>query len=332
MRPRILFYIALGVPFYLFGQAMNPIIRSDGSPRFAMLSTLAGALTNLILDPIFIFLFHWGMMGAAVATVIGQIVTALLAIGYLFRAKTVHLHKKSFLWNSSVIKRFLALGLCSFLAQISLVAAMAAINNMVQKYSALDPIFRQPQYTQIPMAVLGIVMKFFQIVISVSIGLAAGCIPIVGFNIGAAQFDRVKQLLNRLLRAEFLTGLVALIIVELLPHFLISLFGAANESAFYTEFAVKSFRIYLCLLPLACVNKAAFIFLQSMGKAVASTLISMVREIGFGVGLALVMPLRFGLDGILYSMPTADFLTFLISLAVLTHTYRYLRNAGQETD
>ena len=172
-------YITIGIPFYMFGQAMNPIIRSDGSPKFAMLSTLAGAALNLILDPIFIFAFHWGMMGAAVATVIGQVLTAALSVYYLLHMKAVRLKKTSFRLRGRLIRRFLSLGICSFLSQISLVAAMAAINNMVRRYGAADPIFGQNEYAQIPMAVVGIVMKFFQIVISIVVGMAAGCIPIV---------------------------------------------------------------------------------------------------------------------------------------------------------
>lgn len=179
----------------MFGQAMNPIIRSDGSPRFAMISTLAGAVINIILDPLFIFVFRWGMMGAAVATVIGQVVTALLAVWYLFHMKAVKLEKVSFLVSGRLTKKFLPLGICSFLSQISLVAAMAAINNMIRKYGALDPVFGQTEYAQIPMAVVGIVMKFFQIVISISVGMAAGCIPIVGYNIGAGRKDRARALL-----------------------------------------------------------------------------------------------------------------------------------------
>ena len=264
------FYITLGVPFYMFGQAMNPIIRADGSPRFAMVSTLAGAVLNIILDPIFIFGFRWGMMGAAVATVIGQLVTA-----------------------------------------------------------ALDAVFGQEQYAQIPMAVVGIVMKFFQIVISIVVGMAAGCIPVVGFNMGAKKPARVKELFTKLLLAEAAVGVVALVLVELLPRQLIALFGAANESVYYTDFAVKSFRIYLCMIILACVNKACFIFLQAMGKAAESTALSMVREVVFGVGFALLLPRFFGLDGVLYSMPLSDLLTFLIAGYLILKTYRELSTKGE---
>ncbi|MCI2055591.1 MAG: MATE family efflux transporter [Oscillibacter sp.] len=317
-------YIAVGIPFYMFGQAMNPIIRSDGSPRFAMISTLAGAVVNLILDPVMIYGLHWGMMGAAVATVLGQILTAILAVWYLFHLKAVKLGKDSFRLRGSIIGKFLPLGICSFLSQISLVAAMAAINNMIRKYGAMDAVFSQAEFAQIPMAVVGIVMKFFQIVISIVVGMAAGCIPIVGYNIGAGRKDRAKALFIRLLTAEALVGAVALLIVEFLPTQLIGIFGAAGESVYYTTFAKKAFRIYLCMMPLACVNKATFIYLQSLGKALMSTLLSMIREVVFGVGFALVLPVFFGLDGVLYSMPVADVLTFLISAVCIRYACKIL--------
>ena len=201
---------------------------------------------------------------------------------------------------------------------------MAAINNMIRKYGALDEIFGQEQYAQIPMAVVGIVMKFFQIVISIVVGMAAGCIPVVGFNMGAGKKERVRSLFTRLLLSEAIVGAVALFIVEVFPKQLIGIFGAANESTYYTEFALRAFRIYLCMMVLACVNKACFIFLQAMGKAAESTMLSMVREIVFGVGFALLLPLFFGLDGVLYSMPLSDVLTFVIAVILIMKTYREL--------
>ena len=324
------FWITLGVPFYMFGQAMNPVIRADGSPKFAMASTLAGAVINTVLDPIFIFVFRWGMMGAAVATVIGQVATAVLAVWYLCHTKAIRLKREDFSLSGNILRKTLTLGICSFLSQISLVAAMAAINNMIRKYGAADPVFGQERYAQIPMAVVGIVMKFFQIVISIVVGMAAGCIPVVGFNMGAGRKDRVKGLFTRLLVAEALVGAAALVIVERFPGALIRIFGAANESVYYTEFAVKAFRIYLCMVVFACVNKAAFIFLQAMGKAAASTMLSMVREIVFGVGLALLFPVFFGLDGVLYSMPVSDALTAILSAVVIALTYRQLSEGEQK--
>lgn len=318
------YYISLGILFYMFGQALNPIIRADGSPGFAMASTLVGAVINIILDPVFIFVFRWGMMGAAVATVLGQVVTAVLAAWYIVHMKLVKPAKRDFRIDYSVCRRTLILGITSFLSQISLVAAMAAINNMIRKYGAIDPVFGLEQYAQIPMAVVGIVMKFFQIVISIVVGMAAGCIPLVGFNMGAGKKSRVRELFTKLLIAEAAVGAAALVIVELFPQRLISIFGAANESIYYTEFAVRAFRVYLCMVVFACVNKACFIFLQAMGKAAESTLLSMIREMVFGVGLALALPLFFGLDGVLYSMPLSDFLTFIIAGFLIIRTYRQL--------
>ena len=318
------FWITLGIPFYMFGQAMNPIIRSDGSPRFAMAATVSGAVVNIILDPLFIFGFKWGMMGAAVVTVLGQVLTAALSIWYLCRMRAVKLQRSSFVLSGKLMGRFLPLGICSFLSQISIVASMAAVNNMLRKYGALDPVFSQTQYAQIPMAVQGIVMKFFQIIISIAVGLAAGCIPIVGYNIGAGRNDRAKQLFNLLLLTEAAVGAVALVIVECFPGQLIAVFGAANESEYYTLFALRAFRIYLSTTILACVNKATFIYLQSLGKAFMSTLLSMVREVLFGVGFALLLPVFFGLDGILLSMPVSDVLTFVISAIVIIYTNKAL--------
>jgi len=318
------FWITLGIPFYMFGQAMNPIIRSDGNPKFAMISTLSGAVLNIILDPILIFVFKWGMMGAAVATVAGQIVTALLAVGYLFRMRAVKLQKTSFQPHAKLCKKFLPLGICSFLSQISLVAAMAAIQNMILKHGAADAVFGLAEFAQIPMAVLGIVMKVFQIVISIVVGMAAGCIPIVGYNIGAGRKDRAAGLFTRLLIAEAVVGIIALLIVEIFPRQLLGLFGAGGESVHYMNFGLRSFRIYLCMMPFACVNKAAFIYLQSLGRAWASTALSMIREVVFGVGFALLLPLWFKLNGVLYSMPVSDVLTLIVSAVVILQTYRML--------
>ena len=318
------FWISLGVPFYMFGQAMNPIIRSDGSPRFAMAATLAGAAANLVLDPIFIYPLHMGMMGAAVATVLGQILTAGLSIWYLFHMKAVRLGRKSFGLFGGLMRRYLAMGITSFLSQIALVLSMAAFQNMCTKYGALDPIFGQPEYSQIPLAVMGIVMKFYQIAISIAIGMAAGCIPVVGYNIGAGRKNRAKKLFTYLLLWELGIGLIALGIVEIFPRQLIGIFGAANESAYYTDFAVRSFRIYLCLIFLSMMNKGTFIYLQAMGKALASTMISLTREVIFGVSLPIILPIFFGLDGLLYSFPLADILTFVFALVVIIRTYREL--------
>lgn len=268
------FWIALGIPFYMFGQAMNPIIRSDGSPRYAMLSLLAGAVCNIILDPIFIFPCGWGMMGAAIATVIGQILSAVLAAVYLLHMKAVRLQRSSFRLRGELLRAFLPLGMTSFLSQISIVFSMAAVLNMCRKYGALDPVFGQAQYAQIPTAVV---------------------------------------------------GLVATALFESCPGVFADLFGAKNESAYYTDFAVRCIRWFLGAAALSCVNKGAMIYLQALGKAWTSTALSLLREIVLGVGLVLLLPVWFGLDGVLYFMAAADAVTFIVTVPVLVRTDRALR-------
>ena len=321
------FWISLGIPFYMFGQGLNPIIRSDGNPRFAMVSLLAGALTNCVLDPIFIYPLRMGMKGAAIATVIGQIVSAVCTLWYLTRMQTTPLERGAFTFFHGGIGQIASLGMTSFLSQVSIVLSMAAVLNMCQKYGALDPIFSLPEYAQIPTAVVGIVMKFFQIVMSIAIGLSAGAIPIVGYNIGAGRRDRASRLMVELLCTEFAIGLCATILFDCFPHQLIAIFGAKNESVYYTDFAILCIRLFLSTTALACVNKGTFIFLQSLGKAWTSAWLSMLREVGFGVGLVLLFPLWFGLYGMLWFMAAADILTFILCVFVILRVRRELQSA-----
>lgn len=322
------FWITLGIPFYMFGQAMNPMIRSDGSPRYAMVTLTAGALINIIFDPICIYGLHWGMMGAAVATIGGQIVSAVLAAVYLFRMKAVRLDRDSFHFRPGLMKNILSLGAASFLSQISIVLSMAATINMCVRYGAKDAVFSQAQYAQIPTAVAGIVSKFFQIIISVSAGLAAGCIPIAGYNIGAERNDRVIGLMKRLMFTEAIVGLIASAAFLLLPNQLMLLFGAKNESECYTQFAVWFIRSQLCLLPLACVNKGTFIFLQSLGKSKESSILSVTREIVFGAGLPILLPAIWGLYALPFFMPVSDILTFIAAGVVLNRIRKTLQNSA----
>ncbi len=323
-------WIIPGIPFYVFGQAMNPVISADGSPNYVMFSTLMGAGINIVLDPVFIFGFHWGMTGAAVATIMGQIFTAFMSFRYIaFKMKAVEFSRNNLHFHPALMKRYLPLGMCSFLSQIALVISVASVNMMIHKYGALDPIFGKPEYSQIPMAVIGIVMKFFQIVISVVVGLSASCTPIAGYNVGAGRPDRVKSLFTLLLKCEAVLGLIAFVIVEIFPADIALLFGASGESVYYADFTVKCFRTYLCLIVLACVNKAAFIFIQAMGRPYISAWLSIIREVIFGAGLTIIMPMFMGLDGVLWSMPASDALTFVISVCVIVMIYRELSAQSQ---
>ena len=324
-------WIAAGIPFYMFGQAMNPIIRSDGSPRLAMFATVAGAAANIILDPVAIFLLDWGVAGAAIATVAGQIITAAISLAYLFRMKQVRLRRDSFFPRAALIGKFLPLGFTSFLSQFSLVLSMAVMNNMITKYGVFSA-FAENGSADTPLAVQGIVMKFFQIVISIVVGMAAGCIPVVGFNYGAGQYRRCRAIMKRLLWCEFAVGAAALVLFQTCPTQLIRLFGT-GYSPVYFAFAALAFRIYLCMTPLDCVCKASFIFLQSLGKPVESTLLSLIREVVLAVPLAILMPRAFGalfgmenaIYGLLWSMPAAVVLTFAAATVIDQRAARQLR-------
>ena len=222
----------------------------------------------------------------------------------------------------------LTLGITSFLSQISLVAAMAAINNMLRKYGALDAVLLSGAVRADPHGGGGhrdevLPDRHFH-----RGGHGGRLHPHRGLQHGRGEKARVRELFTKLLVAEALVGAVALVLAEGFPRQLIAIFGAANESSYYTDFAIKAFRTYLCMMILACVNKACFIFLQAVGKALSSTLLSMFREVVFGVGFALLLPVFFGLDGVLYSMPVSDILTFIISAIIIVKTYRELNTEG----
>ncbi|MCR0349113.1 MATE family efflux transporter [Erysipelotrichaceae bacterium AF15-26LB] len=310
-------YIVIGIPFFMFANMMNSIIRADGSPQFAMLSTLAGCIINVILDPLAIFVLGWGMMGAALATIIGQIVTAILALYYVKHLKSVTLTKSSFHLRFSLLKQILPLGISSFLTQISIVVIMGVMNNVLVIFGA------QSKYgADIPLTVVGIVMKVFQIVISFVVGIAAGAQPIVGYNYGAQQMQRVKKLFRTMLLAEVAVGLVAMVCFEFFPLQIIQIFGSEND--LYNEFAVLAFRLYLGTIVLCCVQKATSIFLQSLGKPVLSIGLSLLRDFVLSVPFVLLLPNMFGVEGTLYSAPLADIISFFVVIAVSIYILRHL--------
>jgi Na+-driven multidrug efflux pump len=308
--------ILLGVPFYMFGCTMNSIIRADGSPQFALISTLLGCIMNVILDPIAIFVLNWGMKGAAIATIAGQIATALLTFIYLFHSKTAKLNKKSFRLDAGVLKTVSSLGVSSFLTQISIVLIMAVMNNALVSYGA------NSRYgSDIPLTVVGIVMKMFAIAIAFIVGVAAGCQPIVGYNQGAGRHDRVKLLYKKMMLTEIIIGLLATLCFELFPIQLINLFGS-NNGALYNEFAVLSFRIYLSSMLLCAVQKASSIFLQSIGKPVQAMVLSLARDFVLLAPLCIILPAYFGVTGPLFSAPIADIICIVLTAMIMVYTFK----------
>lgn len=310
-------YLIPGIPFFMFANAMNSVIRADGSPQFAMFSTLIGCALNVVLDPVAIFVLGWGMKGAALATITGQIVSALLAVYYLFRPKSFRLKRISFKPDAEILKHVLPLGISSFMTQVSIVVIMAVMNNVLVIYGA-----GSKYGADIPMTVVGIVMKVFQIVISVVVGIAAGAQPIVGYNYGAGLWRRVKLIFRTMMAAEFSVGLVSLICFEVFPVQIISVFG--SEDGLYNEFAVLAFRVFLGGIVLCCIQKSCSIFLQSMGKPALSMLLSLLRDFVLSVPLILVLPRFFGVTGALYSGPAADVISFGAAVLCMAAVFRKL--------
>ncbi len=319
--------IVIGIPFFIFTNGINSVIRADGSPQFAMLSTLVGCILNVILDPIALFVLGWGVKGAALATIAGQIVSAVLGAYYLFHTKSFRLGKSSFLLRGGIIRHVLPLGISSFLTQLSIVVIMGVMNSTLVRYGALS------KYgADIPMTVVGIVMKVFQIVIAFVVGIAAGCQPIVGYNFGAGRNDRVKKLFRNIMLLELLIGAVSMFAFELFPVQIISIFG--SESALYNEFAVYAFRIYLSTIILCCLQKSTSIFLQALGKPVMSLSLSLLRDFILSVPLVLLLPrvMALGVMGPLYSAPIADVISLIAAAVMVRKVFADMPHNQAETN
>ena len=305
-------YITIGIPIYVFGQAINPIIRSDGSPRFAMASMLAGAIANCILDPIAIFVLRWGVMGAAVATVAGQVITAAMGVWYLCHTKALRLGKDDFKLRGKILAAYLPLGLCSFLAQISLVIAMAATNNMLVQYGA-----GSKYGADIPLTVLGIVMKVFQIIISITIGMSAGCIPIVGYNYGAHLRERVYAAVRVALRMAIVIMAVGMLLFMTIPQVLLSLFEAEGAGDL-TAVGCPALRVISLSFILAAVGITLGTVFQAVGKGVYSLINSLCRQLMVLLPAAWLLSRLGDLSAVWWSFPIAE----VVSLAVCLLLYR----------
>ena len=304
------YIIAIGLPFVMIGTTLNSIIRADGSPRYAMTSMVTGAVLNMILDPIFIFVFKAGVQGAAIATVISQIVTFVINVIYIKKFKSIKLSRNSFKPEISILKKVSMLGISSFITQMSFVLVIAFENNFLAKYGAESEFG-----SEIPITVLGIVMKISQILNSIIVGIAVGAQPILGYNYGAKKFDRVKQTLKLVLCLSVSISTFAFILFQTIPDKLISIFGSGDEK--YMEFACMSFRIYLMLCICNGIQIPAGIFFQAIGKSIKSAGISLSRQVLFLIPAIVILGSLFGLIGILYSGPVADGLAFVVSTMLL---------------
>ena len=321
------FIIVIGVPFYIIMNALNSIIRADGSPKTAMISMVLGAVINVILDAVFIMGFDMGLTGAALATIIGQIASFIVSVIYLFKSKTFKLKLDSFKIDLNALKHICQLGFSSFLTQISIVIVSIVSMNMLAKYGA------ESKYgVNDPQAIFGIVMKVFTIVVNISVGIAAGAQPIIGYNFGAKRFDRVKELLKLILISNLIVGVVATIILECFPGQIISIFGSnsANPEN-YLEFGKLTIRIYLSLITFTLIQKVTAIFLQACGHPVKATILSLLRDVIAIVPAMVLLPKALGIIGVLYSSIVSDSISIIVTIILLVIEVKHLNAWQNET-
>lgn len=281
--------ICAGIPFYMIGQGLNGSIRADGSPKFAMTCTLAGAITNLIFDPVLIFGFNMGVKGAAIATIMGQILTFVMSVVYLSKAKNFTIGKEGIKLDGATSASIVSVGMASLIVQLSIVIIIAVNNNLLTKYG-YDTFASTGEAfgAVIPLAVVGIVMKVFGIVVSIVIGISLGGQPIIGFNMGAGNIKRVKETILLTTKLVLIVGTVAFLIFEIVPDAIIFMFGSHNTPE-YMEYARLCIRIFLGGIILTCYIKSASIILQSMGNSVKSTVLALLRDVVIFVPASIII-------------------------------------------
>lgn len=317
------FVIALGIPFMMIGTTLNSIIRADGSPKYSMVSMVIGAIINIILDPIAIFTFNMGVKGAAIATIVSQIVSFIVNIMYIKRFKSIKVDKKSFKFEFLRAKTVAMLGVSSFITQMAIVIVICVQNKLFKKYGVNSKFG-----ADIPITVLGIVMKINQILSSIIIGIAAGSQPIVGFNYGARKYKRVRGTIKIVLISSLCVSCIAFILFQTIPEKLISIFGSGDE--LYNEFACLAFRVFLMLTLFNGIQIASGIFFQAIGKPAKSAFLTLSRQILFFTSAAIILSNTFGVMGVLYAGPVSDGLAFLVSATLLIFERRSLNKKEKE--
>ena len=312
------FNIILGFfPVFMAMNMMNAVVRADGAPGWSMASMLAGAVINIILDPLFIYAFHWGMAGAAWATVIGQTVSFIISVLYfVLKTKTFKLKLKSFIPDFKEFIRPAKLGLSSFITQMTIVVISLVCNIMLKKYGALS-VYGE----NIPISIIAVESKVFTVVVNIVVGIVLGCQPIIGYNMGAKKYDRVKKLYAYILLSTVAVGLVSTILFEAAPSAVVGIFGQPDPAQVnpdnYWKFGIKVFRIFLMLVTFTCAIKMTSIFFQAAGKPVFAIIASLIRDIVLFIPLICVLPIFYGIEGILWAAPIADFVAMAVA-AVLT--------------
>lgn len=312
------------IPIYMLCNMMNSIIRADGNPAWAMAAMIAGAVTNLIFDPVFIFALDMGMTGAALATVIGQAVTFVVTLVYFRNTKTFKLTKRSFIPKLRSLKKVVELGISTFITQLAIVLVAVLCNVQLAKFGALS------KYgADIPIAIIGIESKIFTVVINLVVGIALGCQPIISFNMGAKKYDRVRELYRKIMLCSIVIGVAFTLLFELVPDFVIGLFGSPTNipnPEDYWEFGEKTLRIFLSLISISCIIKMNSIFFQAVGKPVHAVIASMIRDAVCFVPLILILPAIYpSVELILYAAPISDLIAMVVTAFLSVSFIRSLR-------
>ena len=317
--------IVLGAPFMLIYSSLSQLIRADGSPRYSMVLLVVGAIINIILDPIFIFGLKLGVKGGAWATVIGQVVSFIMAVLYLKKFKSVKLTKKSFKVDRSIF-RTLGLGLSSFITQATVLALFIFMNNMMTKYGASTKFG-----SDIPLSVYGVISKINSLYISTILGISIGAQPIIGFNFGAEEYGRVRLVLKKVLIINLIVGLVFNFVFYMFPEQLVSIFISKSDSSYklFMEFAVIICHTFLMVMGLNFLEMTTSIVVQSLGNVRKATMVSFIRQIMLFIPIACFrcIYLNEGVFGVLKAGPIADSITFVIAIFVFGSEYHKLSKA-----
>lgn len=302
---------AIGMPLLIVTNAMSNLARADGSPKYSMTCMVIGAVINTILDPVFIFVFDMGVAGAAWATVIGQFFSFLFAIRYIKKFKSIELKREHFRLNGKLCATTATLGMSNSLNQIALTVVQIVMNNSLTHYGALSAYGKE-----IPLAACGIVMKTNAILLAVIIGISQGSQPIVGFNYGARQYDRVKATYKLAIICNLAVSAVGFILFEFFPRQIISIFGTGDAA--YFEFAVKFMRIFLFMVIANGVQLISSNFFSAIGKPLKGMILSLTRQVFFLIPLILILPLFMGIDGIMFAGPVADTMAFITTVILIS--------------
>ena len=306
-----------GIPFLLFSIGINPLVRADGNAKYSMIAIVIGAILNTILDPLFMFVYNWGIAGAAWATVISQVVSALLLLIYFPRFKSVKFSLNDFIPQLHYLKRIVSLGFASFIYQFSNMIVLVTTNNLLKIYGK-NSIYG----SDIPIAVFGIVMKINVIFIAIVLGLVQGAQPIFGFNYGAKNYHRVRETMRLLLKVTVSIATILFIIFQVFPKQIISLFGEGDK--LYFEFATKYMRIFLLFISLNSIQISIATFFPSIGKAIKGAIVSLTKQLIVLFPLILTLPKFFGVEGVIYATPLTDLIAFTVAIIFLIDEFKYM--------